>query len=381
VTGRSTPPLSELAPRYGQRSLADLMPSILCALGVSGERDVLGLPACRRVAVLLLDGLGLELLRQHPREAPFLASRLPEALSLMAGFPATTVTSLTSLATGLPPGAHGMLGYQVRVPGQQRLLNALRWDAAVDPWSWQPAPTGFERARDAGVAVTHVAPGRLRDTGLTKAALRGAAYRPADTPGELVVRTIEALHAGDRTLVGAYFGDLDTTGHHTGCRSEAWRLQLAHVDRLVEQLAERLPPGATLLVTADHGMVDVAPERRRDVDTEPALADGVALLGGESRARHVYARRGAAADVLATWRELLVEDMWVLSRADAVAAGWFGPSVPESFLPRIGDVVAAAREDAGVVATRREPLESALVGAHGSLTSAEQLVPLVQVTG
>jgi hypothetical protein len=368
-------------PRYGEQSLSDLMPSVLCALGVPGEPNVLALEPCRRVAVLLLDGLGWELLCEHPAEAPFLSAHLSGGRTLTAGFPATTATSLASLGTGLPPGAHGMLGYQVRVPGERRLLNALHWDAQVNPRAWQPERTVFERAAADGVAVTHVGSDRLRDSGLTHAALRGAAYTPAETLGERVARTVEALRETGRTLVYTYYGDLDATGHRNGCRSDAWRLQLAHVDRLVEQIAERLPPGATLLVTADHGMVDVAPTARRDVDAEPALTDGVALLGGEGRARHVYARDGAAADVLAAWRGLLGDAMWVLSRDETVAAGWFGPHVSQRLLPRIGDVVAAAHGDVAVVATRQEPLESALVGVHGSLTGAEQLVPLLQMGG
>jgi len=379
VTDRSTSP-ELLAPRYGAQSLADLMPSVLHALGVPGGRDLLSLRPGRRVAVLLLDGLGWELLCRHPEHAPFLCSLLPAGRTLTAGFPATTATSLASLGTGVPPGVHGMVGYQVRVPGEQRLLNALRWDTSVDPRSWQPERTVFERAAADGVAVTHVAPAGLRDSGLSRAALRGATYAPADTPGERAARTIEALSAGDRTLVYAYSGELDATGHRHGCRSEAWRLQLAHADRLVEQVAQRLPAGATLLVTADHGMVDVPPEGRRDVDAEPALTDGVALLGGEGRARYVYARDGAAVDVLAAWRELLGDVMWVLSREEAVTAGWFGPEVTERTLPRIGDVVAAARGEMAVVATRQEPRESELVGFHGSLTTAEQLVPLLEVT-
>lgn len=185
--------------------------------------------------------------------------------------------------------------------------------------------------------------------------------------------------ADDRTLAYCYYGDLDGTGHRFGVGSEAWRLQLAHVDTLVEQVATRLPAGAMLLVTADHGMVDVPQTSRYDADVLPALSDGVAVMGGEGRARHVYARPGAEADVLAAWRETLGADFTVRSRDQAVAAGWFGPDVADWVRPRIGDVVAAAADTAAVVATEREPLESSLVGMHGSLTPAEQLVPLLEL--
>ena len=124
----------------------------------------------------------------------------------------------------------------------------------------------------------------------------------------------------------AYHGDLDGTGHVFGVASAAWYNQLAHVDKLAEQIAGALPSGTVLYVTADHGMVDVGPEDRIDVDEDgPTLRSGVALLGGEPRARHVYARPGAADDVLATWREVLGDRAWVMSRDEAIKDGWFGP--------------------------------------------------------
>jgi hypothetical protein len=159
------------------------------------------------------------------------------------------------------------------------------------------------------------------------------------------------------------------------------------VDRLAEQIANSLPHGTVMHVTADHGMIDVGPDDRIDVDGDGdahqdarALRDGVAVLGGEPRFRHVYTEPGAAEHVLAAWREVLGERAWVLSREEAVREGWFGPAgtaVSDDFAARIGDVVAACAGSWAVVATKAEPLESALVGMHGSLTSAEQLVPLL----
>jgi hypothetical protein len=372
------PPDLPVAPPYGRSALSDLLPSVLAALDVPDEPDVLGIQPVSRACILLVDGLGSEQLREHADAAPFLASLLATGRVLSAGFPATTATSLASVGTGLPPGSHGMLGYQVRVPGEERLLNALFWDGAVDPRVWQPEPTAFQRATADDVAVTQVAPGKLRNSGLTNAALRGARFAPAETAGERVARSIEALLADERSIVYTYYGDLDATGHRNGCRSDAWQLQLSHVDKLVEQLAARLPAGAALFVTADHGMVDAGSGDRIDVDADADLNEGLLLLGGEARARHVYARPGAADDVVAAWCERLAGRAWVLSREEAVTAGWFGP-VAERILPRIGDAVAAARDHTALVATRREPIESSLVGVHGSLSDAEQFVPLLEV--
>jgi hypothetical protein len=359
-------------PAYGRRSLADLTPSVLAALGVPGHDDVLRLPPLPRACVLLVDGLGWELLRAYAADAPFLSSLAGQELT--AGFPATTATSLASLGTGQPPGGHGMLGYQVAIPGEGRLLNCLRWADGVDPLTWQPSATVFERAAAAGVATTHVSAGAFVGSGLTRAVYRGANYVPADALGPLVAAAEHAVRQRERSFVTVYHSELDSTGHLYGSRSPAWRHHLAFVDLLVRRLAEAMPPDAALYVTADHGMTD--PETRVDVDAEPELRSGVALLGGEPRARHLYTEEGAASDVLAVWRERLADQAWVLSRDEAIAAGLFGP-VATMMAERIGDVIAVPYADLAIVATKAEPLESSLIGTHGSLVPAEQLVPLL----
>ena len=365
-----------IVPSYGTASLADLSSSILASLDPEApeSQNVLGLVPARRACLLIVDALGWEQLRDHPAASPFLSELALNSKPITAGFPATTTTSLGSLGTGSPPGRHGMLGLKILAPGQNLLLNALRWDSRVDPHTWQPLPTLFERATAAGISAVHVARGAFRGSGLTTAAMRGAELRPADTAGALVAQAAAALAENGRVFVMAYHGDLDSTAHMFGVGSDAWYYQLAHVDKLAEQLAQALPPGTCLYVTADHGMVDVGPEDKLDVDTMPELRAGLKVLGGEPRARHLYARRGAASDVLATWREVLGGRAWVLSRDEAIKEGWFGP-VDEAMASRIGDVVVAPAGSLAVVATKAEPGESALFGMHGSLTPSEQLVP------
>ena len=373
------PMTSATVPDYGEGTLPDLATSLLASLGVGDAPNPLGLAPAHRACLLIVDGLGWELLRAHQAAAPFLSELTTTGRALTAGFPATTVTSLSSLGTGLPPGRHGMLGYKVAVPGQDRLLNGLRWDDHVNPVRWQPAPTIYQRAAAADIAAYRVAARGLEKTGFSLAVMRGATYRAADSLGALVAQASWALAGSDRALVTVYHAELDGTGHVFGSQSEAWSYQLAHVDKLAEQLASSLPAGTSLYVTADHGMVDAGPDDRIDVDLVPGLRDGVALLGGEPRARHVYAVPGAAADVLATWQAVLGGRAWVASRDEAIDAGWFGP-VDERFRPRIGDVVAAPAGSWALVATKAEPLESSLVGMHGSLTPSDQFVPLLSVT-
>lgn len=376
-----------VTPRYGTGSLADLFPSVLAGLGVPEESDRLGLGlTADRICVLLIDGLGAVALAAHPEAAPFLSGAAESAPArLTAGFPSTTATSLSSLGVGVPPGEHGVVGYLVQIPGYDRPVNSLTWQLAgagprVDlrgeliPEQFQPMATVFERAAANGIAVTKVAPARQAGSGLTRASLRGGEFRPSFAVGDLIDGVVTALDAGARSLVYAYHAELDTVGHIRGPASRAWLLELAHVDRIAADIAERLPAGAALVVTADHGMVEL--EDRIDFDTNDALRAGVRQLGGEPRARHVYTVNGAADTIAATWRETLGDDFEVVLRADAIARGWFGPIVADRVAARIGDLVVAARGSAGIIRTSAEPLESMMVGCHGSLTAAEVEVPL-----
>jgi hypothetical protein len=377
------PRTSPILPSYGESSLADLSASVLASLTGNDAANVLGLPETGRACLLIIDGLGLELLRAHQAAAPFLSELAFNSRPLTAGFPSTTVTSLGSIGTAVPPAVHGMLGYQVEIPGTRRLLNGLNWPKDVDPVGWQPRPTIFEQAFAAGISSAYIAPRAYEKSGLSVAALRGPQFKGADSLGTLAARTADALAESDATLVAAYHGDLDSTGHVYGVSSQAWEFQLSHVNRLVEQLASALPSGTALYVTADHGMVNVGPEDKVDADDPAsALRQGVAVLGGEPRARHVYTEPGAAADVLATWREVLGERAWVASREEAVKDGWFGPPglIDEAIAARIGDVVAACAGTTAVIASKSETLQSSLFGMHGSLTAAEQLVPMLTIT-
>ncbi|MEU6642028.1 nucleotide pyrophosphatase/phosphodiesterase family protein [Saccharomonospora sp. NPDC046836] len=373
VIARDTPHLSEV------------VPSLLHALGVPGFTSTLDVPELSRACVLLIDGLGWELLDAHADVAPVLNSlrRVP----LRVGYPATTAAGLAAIGTGVATGEHGMAGYTFDVPGVG-VLNTLSWrhhpggpdlTDTLPAEQVQPLTTTFSRAAAAGVSTSVVSSKAFDGTSFTRAVLRGGQYVGVRALGDLAAATLAALRP-DRAFCHAYHADLDTMGHIYGPGSPAWRLQLGQVDRLVESLVAGLPAGSLFAVVADHGMVQLD-DTVVDLDAEPELSTGVRVVAGEPRARHVYAEDGAAPDVLAAWRETLGTRAWVLERDEAIEQGWFGPRVADQVRPRIGDVVAAARGNSGMLRRQAEPKESALIGQHGSFTTAEQLVPFAVAYG
>ena len=375
------PPL----PRYGTRSLGELVPSLLSALGVAAFDNPLAIEPAARVCLLLVDGLGWELLQANPISAPFLNSIAREPLT--AGFPATTAASLSSLGIGVPPGEHGLVGYTMALPGYDRAFNALTWSLygvgprvdLVDelvPESFQPLPTLAERAGAAGMRIHHLGPAFHEWSGLTRAIGRGERFHPAGSLEAVAEGALRLLNA-PRTFVFGYHPRVDAAGHVHGVASQAWKDELVAVDHAVRQLAEQLPPQTVLIVTGDHGMVDLRPEEKLDLADNPDLAAGVRILGGEARARYVGTEPGATEDVLSAWRSKLGDRMWVWGKEEAIAIGLFGPRVTDRARERMGDIIAAAHARVGIVERNVDPAQARLNGHHGSVTPAEQLVPLL----
>jgi hypothetical protein len=368
-------------------SICDVLPAAAALLRVPGAVDRLALAESvgqvDRVAVVLVDGMGWHLLPELAGSAPLLGSVLAGGTGrlsqLTCTFPSTTPSSLVSLGTGAQPGEHGILGFTVNIPGTDRVLHHIRWRDDPPYAAWQPLPTWFERLQQCGVGARAVLPASFMGSGLTDAAYRGADFRLTHTTDDYAQELAGELQAAPGLVYG-YTADLDTAAHVFGIGSPQWHEAAVRVDALLTRLVDALPPNAVLLVTADHGGLNVPPDARVDLDTDPRLGEGVRVVAGEPRVRYLHTEPGAAADVQATWSRVLDGRAQVYSRAQAVATGMFGPVNPRH-LPRIGDVVVICTGDAAVLATGHEPPETAnLIGFHGAATPAEMAIPLIAVT-
>jgi hypothetical protein len=370
-------------------SLCDVLPAAAALLGVPDAVDRLAVTESvgqqvDRVAVVLVDGLGWHLIPELASSAPLLAAVLAGGAGriseLTCTFPSTTPSSLVSLGTGAQPGQHGILGFTLNVPGTDRVLTHIYW-RSDSPWAppsaqWQPLPTWFERLQRRGVAARAVLPVMFMGSGLTDSAYRGADFRPSNPDDDYTQLLIDELRAAPGLVYG-YTADLDTAAHVFGIGSPHWHAAAARVDALLTRLVDALPANTALLVTADHGGLNVPPQARIDLDTDTRLSAGIRVVAGEPRVRYLHTEPGAAADVQATWSALLDGRAEVYSREQVVATGMFGPVDP-GHLARIGDVVVICTGDNAVLATKREPPEAArLIGFHGGATAAEMAIPLI----
>ena len=363
-------------PDYQRNCNADVLPSVCDGLSVPGAFDILGLGESAQVAVIVVDGLGAEQLSAHGDLAPTLRDHHRRALTTV--LPSTTAAALTSIGTGVTPLEHGLVGTSFSLAGDgSDILKPLNWGDEPSPNLVAPVPTWWSRAAAAGVRVSAVSARAYRRGGLTHAALGGAEYLPADTAGESSAAVSAQLDSGARTLVYGYWSGLDRVAHVHGAGSPEYCDELQHVDLYVRTIADRLSPGQRLIVTSDHGVLNTT--EPVDVDSGEFRTD-VHRLVGEPRMRMLHVRPGAQADVVARWRELLADGALVRTREQVLDEGWFGPRGAHHD-HRLGDVIVAALGELRLTAPGYDRVISGLPGQHGSVSSAEMLVPLVVIEG
>ncbi len=320
----------------------------------------------RQVVLLVLDGLGWHQLRARTKLAPTLSGMAGGPITTVV--PSTTSAALTSTTTGSAPGIHGLTGHRLVVPGHG-VLDCLRWTVAgqgdargvVDPTRWQPV------VPFAGTAPVVVTRAGFEGTGFTVAHLRGARLRGWKVPSTIVVEAGRALCEGE-PFVYAYYDGIDLVAHQCGL-DDRYDAELAAVDRLVADLLDALPVGAALVVTADHGHVDVG-EAVTMLDGD--LLRACTAVSGEARFRWLTARPGARGDLLDECRRRFGHLAWVRSRDEVEAAGWLGPRLGPGVADRLGDVVLAPHAPTAFTEGPHHP-----VSHHGSLTEEEVLIPLL----
>ncbi|CAN5575563.1 alkaline phosphatase family protein [soil metagenome] len=363
-------------------SLADVMESSLAA--IRGETNRLALLPVDGAVVVLVDGLGADALKARSGHARTLAAGLSGASVIDSGFPTTTAAAIASLATGLPPGQHGLVGYSVLDSLHDRAVNQLSgWDDRLDPSTWQLAPTLFERASGLGLSATAIGPARYRDSGFTRAVLRGARYRDASSIDDRMALARETMGTRDSPgITYVYVPELDQAAHSHGWQSPEWTAALETTDAAIRELTSSLGPRQGMLVTADHGIIDVPSHSHVLFDTDPGLVDGIRFVVGEPRCLQLHfepdANDSIRAGVLERWRESESDRSWVATRDEAIAAGWFGPVRAEVY-PRIGDILVAARKSLAYYDSRAASQHGRdMIGQHGSWSPAEMRVPLVR---
>lgn len=377
------------------------------------------------IVMVLVDGLGWQMLRERAGHTPNLRRLLADSDYLHTCAPSTTAAALTTLATGVYPGAHAMVGYAVRdpllrghlgaghVPGPGDVFDLITFkNSSHDPLTWQSVPTLIERANakaNAGcgpqLGAVSIGRSKFAGSGLSLAAWRGFKHIGVDALDQRPYQAYRAIKEGAK-LVYLYVGELDHAGHNHGWHSDKWLEALEALDAMVGQLFRRLPAGTRIVLTADHGMVDTDRHHRIDLAKEKELAKDVVAVAGESRFLQLYVpddvasapaagspglgvagargdggvvensgREELAQSVAKRWAEFLGDRAIWVGTDPSPLMGALSPGARAA----VGDILVALNDNWTVVDSRVQSFHATqLIGVHGSLTPVELEVPLIK---
>ncbi len=334
------------------------------------------LPPLRSLVIIMVDGLGTANLKSRSFRAPTLASLPQRRITTVT--PSTTSAAITSLTTGKLPGEHGHVGYKIRHP-ELGIITSLRdWDHIPDARSWQLAPTLFELASTAGIRSSAFGRPAHAESGFSRAVLTGATYASGSRIADRFAAAKSFIDTTEASLAYVYIDELDRAGHNEGWQSESWARRLEQLDAALADFLARLPPRTGVVLTADHGMVDVAPHQQVVFDRDSREFTDVVEVGGEPRFRSFYLREGSDPHPFAEWlQDTEGKRAWVATREQVFASGVFGSTIGSGVPDRVGDVVLAARGVCAYYMTDDDPQSFNMVGQHGSWTDEERGIPLI----
>jgi Type I phosphodiesterase / nucleotide pyrophosphatase len=384
----SSPPTPmPILPDYHGACLSNLVPALIA--GTSGDGEPLGaipewipsaVEGARQVVLLVIDGLGWNQLRSRPDLAPTLCGAFDIDRAITSVVPTTTACALTSIATGTTPAEHGVMGYRLATD-RDEIMNVLRWSVgtttprdvrqSVPAAAFQPFPPFPGATR----AVPVVSRGEFGGTGFTACHLGDSPLFGYKVASSLLVHVRHLVAAGE-SFIYAYYDGIDKVAHEHGL-GDHYDEEIRAVDRLVSDLVESLPPDAALVITADHGQVDIGP--RIEV-LGPEIMSAVRFLSGEGRFRWIHARPGASDDAHAAASEHYGDRAWVVDRQQLIDESWFGGPLRPGVVERLGDIALIPHAPIAFL-DPADTGESRLAARHGSLTADEMLVPLVALTG
>lgn len=355
-------------PDYGGACVSNIVPVLLEPPDEPPDWLPPAVEGADQVVLLTIDGLGWEQLQERHELAPHLASMTGGPARTVV--PSTTATAMTSITTGLTPGEHGVIGY--RIHEADEILNVLRWttptgDArrSIPPHQLQPT-SAF-----CGHHPPVVTRAEFATSGFTTAHLNDIRFYPYRMPSTLAVQVVNLLRQGE-SFVYAYYDGVDKVAHEYGL-GEFYDAELASVDRLVGFLLASLPANAVLVVTSDHGQIDVGDNL---VTPHADVIAHTELQSGEGRFRWFHAKPGRRAALLDAALEHHEGQAWIKTRDETIDEGWWGPTISEAAAARLGDVAVVAQGPIAFVdAADTGPFK--LIARHGSLTSAEMVVPLL----
>jgi hypothetical protein len=366
-----TPLMLPAAPKDVGR-LSDVLVSALSSVGGAFENRLI-LTKVNHSVVILVDGLGFENLRDSSGYARFLNSHLEQ--SIRCEFPSTTATSLTGLATGTRSGKHGIIGYSVfdRDLGEQKNL-LTGWSSAVEASEFKNQRALSESSGELAMYV--IGPEVYESSGFTELTMKGAKYLSAEKMSDRFAALERVFGSTKPSVTYLYIPELDQAAHKYGVSSNQWLFLLEELDLIVNRFISKLSGNVGVLLTADHGVIDVPQSEHVYLDEFDWYQSQVLNTTGDPRCNFVYLKDPAQLSAfIQDATESLGSMAYVCTREQLVQTGWLTQGVskmsPEAYL---------IWKDSKVAYDRRfsKPHYLKMIGQHGGISDRETRIPLIK---
>ncbi|PIE33436.1 hypothetical protein CSA56_11555 [candidate division KSB3 bacterium] len=382
-------------PNYHDGSLVNLMSSLLHAFGAKSEYAPLPLlpPSeladTTNVVLLVLDGFGYEFLQRQEPNSLFHKHLKGKITSV---FPSTTASCVTTFHTGLAPQQHAVTGWFMFLKEVGSIVTTLLFRPRCCPASLRGEkgavrPDMLYGTNDIARQINRKSCSVYHEK-IVKAEYNKAINSyPKHLPFVTFLGCLEQIRrkiVSDRgkKYIFAYWDSIDSLSHHYGTTS---REVIYHYYELEEQLKalirELQGTDTTLIITADHGLIDTEASTTIRVEQHPELRETLTMpLCGEARAPFCYVRPSKAAQFERYVQQHFSGICDLYSYEELIHKSWFGLFEPDLRLfDRIGDYVMVMRENYVLDDSLLGEECKNYIGRHGGLSKEEMFVPLIVI--
>lgn len=358
-------------------NLVNLSNSILAHFGLSPKHstlkeldEALNAHNYKNVVLLVMDGMGSDMLKHSLPEESFLRSHIYTDISSV--YPPTTTAATTSIYSGLTPKEHGWVGWECYFKDYDTGIVLFR-----DLDFYKQTPTGTKVGSDfLGYKKLYE---QIRETGLCQA--YGVAVPWGDFPvvafEDVCAQIVKLSKTPDKKFIMSYWKQPDGAMHHTGCYSNETRDKMIELNEKIADMAKQLED-TILIITADHGQINVGKSIRineiKELDSCLRLPPQV-----EPRAAVFYIKQGCCERFVKEFNQHFANEYLLLTSQEYIAQGYLGEGKEHPKLREfLGDYVALAIGDTIIQYKTQDGVEPVnYIGHHAGLSEKEMLVPLI----
>ena len=365
---------------------------------IAGAQDVPYSPGAATVADLvgpadhivfvIVDGLGLNVVNTD-HGADFLAAHVVAELTTV--FPSSTPTVLTSYATGQWPASHGVPSWYLYLDEIDSIATIIHYSRRGDdkdlgslgltPDQAYATPSLASKMAWSTFAVV---PEKIADTpfslycrGYPQSYGRYGYKDLEDAAGAVLKRLREC---SGPTCTHLYIPHVDSASHQYGIGHDMTKQVVGVVNGLLGRISAHLPSNGTIVVSADHGLIDVA-ANAHEIEPDDELVGYLEHEPwGTAPSVMLQVREDRAVEFESRFRERFGEDFFMLPTDEALELELFGPGpVSPVTRRRMGNYLALSAGSSAIHYNYHRTRERGprKVADHGGLTADEMIVPLI----